>query len=115
MKHALLALILVACATTGTMAPPLTVSVTSHHWGADALRVYCDNGHRVGVLHDVTFSATRTRRLHLADCRRVYLSVDVIGRQRAWTAPDYVLVEPGDSLVVTIGPSLSLTAWRVRQ
>lgn len=114
MKRLLPVLLLVACTPLAYL-PHITMTVESQHWSARAVRVYCDSNAQLGVLRGVVLNAKRTRRIYLSGCDRIYLTVDVIGTRHAWTAPDYILVQPGDSLQVTIGPQLSLTTWRVRQ
>jgi len=103
----------VTCAGCGTLqaSPALTVEVQSDHWYAKTVRVMCDT-YQIGAVRGVELNKTQRKRVALNGCYVVRLRVEAVGGE--WWASGGIMVQPGDTLKLRIGPTLALSAFTVR-
>jgi len=100
------------CGGVPTAKRPLIVTVESQHWSAKTVRVLCDT-HQLGAVRGVVMGQPQRSRIGLGGCRSVRLRVEALGGE--WWMTEHILVEPGDTIALRIGPTLTLSAYMVRE
>lgn len=111
MRYLILAALLAGCTVGPVGTNVLHVSVESNNWYAKTVRVICSD-YQIGAIHGVQLNSTITKSVPLHNCQTVRLRVEAIGND--WWVSEQIMVQPGDTLKLTIGPTLQLSAFLVR-
>lgn len=106
------------CPLTGCYGGPvpadaMTVRISSGHWYAKTVRVLCDNGMELATVRGLVLNERRDKRVRLMGCQSVTLRIEAMGGE--WWQSDGIMVSDGDTVLLDIGPTLALSAYRVRE
>lgn len=112
MKRVLLAGMSVLACYGHPLQNRINVRVNNESYDARRVRVYCD-GYNVVTLRDLRLNESTQRTVRVASCKMAGYRVETINQ--VWSPPDLVLLNPGDTLVITIKSYLPLTYHSVRQ
>ena len=99
------------CGPVSVQGDTYHVVIDSDNWYAKTVRVYCDR-HEVGAVRGVVMGQHTARTMRAAGCRIMQLRVDALGGDYWYS--EQVLVMPGDTVKLRIGPRLELSSIMLR-